>query len=250
MLRQGDHHSALADDANLLARNLGDRVAQILLMVERDVSYDREERLDDIGRVQAAAHPNFQHCNLDAHAGEVLKRHHRQHLEEAGMPGKPSLAQKVLSGLLDAVVYRAKLGIRNLFPVYANTLVDPHQMRRAVKPGLVAGRAQDRGECRGGGSFAVGAGDQHAGKAAFRIAQRQQHLANVAQIELVRRRRGQLVPERVKLFNRACVRHRTYCQITTRKPRRSRSAAALPMGIPASPVQRLETSCARFYVRC
>ena len=47
-----------------------------------------------------------------------------------------------------------------------------HQMRRAVEPRLVAARAQDRRQRGSSRAFAVGSGNQHAGKAPLRIAQR------------------------------------------------------------------------------
>ena len=175
MLRQRHHNSVRADDAGLLARDLGDGVAEIFLMIERDVGNHRDQRLDDVGRVQPAAHADFEHRNLDADAGEVFECHHGQHLEEAGMPRQLAGAQKLLRRALDAIVNRAELDIGDGFAVHPNALVDAHQMRRAVERGLVSRNPQNRRQRRRRRAFAVGSGDQHAGKAPLGMAQRLQH---------------------------------------------------------------------------
>src|ERR1039458_8814586 len=47
-------------DYRLFAGDLGDRVAQVFLVVERDVGEDGEQRIDDVGGVEPAAHADFQ----------------------------------------------------------------------------------------------------------------------------------------------------------------------------------------------
>ena len=80
--------------------------------------------LDHVGRVQPAAHADFQHSDLDTDAGEVFEGHHRQHLEEAGMPGQLAGMQKLLRHALNAFVDRAKLGVGDHLAIHANAFVD------------------------------------------------------------------------------------------------------------------------------
>src|SRR6516162_6054877 len=60
VLRQRDHQAVRADDSHLFARDFSDRVAEILLMIERDVGDNGNERVDDVGSVESAPHTNFE----------------------------------------------------------------------------------------------------------------------------------------------------------------------------------------------
>src|SRR5271166_1251667 len=207
MLRQRDHQSIFANDSGLLASDFTNRVAQIFLVVERDIGNDREQRIDDVGGIEASAHFNFEHGDLRADAGKVLEGYDSEHLEETGMPRKLAGMQQLLCGALDAIVNLAELDIGDGLAVDANALVDTHEMGRAVEGGLVSGGAQDGRQRCCSGAFAVGSGDQDAGETALRVAQRSQHLEHVGEVELVRRCGGELVSEGVKLVNCGLVGH-------------------------------------------
>ncbi len=60
MLRQSDESSAGTQDAGLFACDLGDGVPEIVLMIERDIRDDGEERTDDVGGIEPAAQPNLE----------------------------------------------------------------------------------------------------------------------------------------------------------------------------------------------
>ena len=77
----------------------------------------------------------------------------------------------------------------------------------AVERGLVSGCAKDGRQSGGSRAFAIGPGDEHAGKSALRIADCSQHLAHVGQVEFVRGSGGQFVAEGVKLLDGGLVRH-------------------------------------------
>src|SRR5208283_1259957 len=156
---------------------------------------------------EASAHSNFEHGDLRADAGKVLKGYDSEHLEETGMPRKLAGMQQLLCGALDAVVDLAELDVGDGFAVDANALVDAHQMGRAVQRSLVSGSAQDGRQGSGGRTFTVGPRDEHAGETALGIAERGQHLAHVGQVELVRGRDGQFVSQCVKLLNSGLVGH-------------------------------------------
>ena len=103
----------------------------------------------------------------------------------------------MLRGALHAIVDLAELEVGDGLAVDANALVEAHQMRRRVQPGLVPGDTQDGRQRRRSGTFAVGAGNEHAGETPLGMAERFQHLAHVGQVELVRGSACQLVPEGV-----------------------------------------------------
>jgi hypothetical protein len=46
-------------------------------MVEADIGDDRDQRLQNIGRVQTSAQTDFDYANLDLLAGEVLEGQRR-----------------------------------------------------------------------------------------------------------------------------------------------------------------------------
>ena len=207
MLRQRDHNAVLPNDACLLARDFGQGIAEILLMIERDIGDDGDHRFDDIGGVEPPTHAHFQHRDLDRNTGEIFEGHHRQHLEEAGVPGQLASTHQVLRSALDAIVHFAELRVGDGLAVNANPLVDANQVRRTVERGPVSGDAQDRGKHRSGRAFAVGSRNQHAGETPLGMAEGVQHLAHIGQVELVRRRAGELVPQRVELLHGALVSH-------------------------------------------
>src|ERR1700737_2259715 len=65
VLGQGDECAVAAKDAGLFARNLRDGVPKVVLVVERDVSDNGEQRVDNVSGVQAAAEAYFQDGNID-----------------------------------------------------------------------------------------------------------------------------------------------------------------------------------------
>ena len=68
------------DDRRLLARDLGDRVPEIFLVIEVDVGDGRDAQVHCVRRVEAPAEPHLTHQHVDA-GSEVLERHHCEHLE-------------------------------------------------------------------------------------------------------------------------------------------------------------------------
>ena len=65
MLGQGDERAVGAEDAGFFAGDGGDGGAEPLRVVERDVGDDGEERIDDVGGVEAAAHADFEDREVD-----------------------------------------------------------------------------------------------------------------------------------------------------------------------------------------
>src|SRR5665213_2703241 len=55
VLRERDQSAVLAQDAGFFAGDFGDGVAEVFLVVERDVGDDGEHGIDDVGGVETAA---------------------------------------------------------------------------------------------------------------------------------------------------------------------------------------------------
>ena len=164
MLRQGDQRAAWAQDAGFFAGNGGDGGAEPLGVVEGDVGDDGEERIDDVGGVEAAAHADFEDSDLDFGLGKVEKGHGGQDFEEAGELRSLPSATSCLRGIVDAEVDGGEGIVGDFGAIDADALVGAREMRRGVEAGAQAGGGQDRGEGRGRGAFAVGAGDEDGGK--------------------------------------------------------------------------------------
>ena len=198
-LGQSHDHAACSNDPGLLTGNLAQRLAQVFLMVQRNIGDHANPRLDHIRSIQPSAHSDFKHRQIRPAAREILKRHRRQHLKKTRMPGQVSLAHQSFRGPAHDVMHQSKVIVRNRHSVEPNPLVDPHQMRRRIKPSLQSRGPQNRGQGSGSRSLAIGPRHQHGGKAALRISQSCQEYAHVRQIKLVRRRRGQFMPQRIHL---------------------------------------------------
>src|SRR5690348_10992991 len=117
VLGQDDDHAAGMNDSGLLAGNFGDGVAEKFLVVERDVGYDRNQGLNNIGCVQTAAHADFEHGNVNLGLGELLEGDGGQHLKKTGMPGQLAGRDQAVGSLFDAIMQSCELGVTNFFAV-------------------------------------------------------------------------------------------------------------------------------------
>ena len=112
-------------------------------MIERNIGDDTDPRIDNVGCVEAPAHPNFKDCDIQLAGCEMLEGHGGQHFEKAGMPGQFATFDEALGGALDHVVQQSELFVVDVFAVDADALVNPHEMRRSVQPGAQAGCLQN-----------------------------------------------------------------------------------------------------------
>ena len=207
LLRKRNHNAFPPDNSRLLPSNLRDSIPQKLLVIERDVGNHAEPRLDDVGCIQTTSHSDFQNRNVNRDAGEVLKGNRRKHLEEARMPRQIAIRNQPLRSAIDQIMQTGKVIIQDRLAIHPNALVDPHQMRRSVKPSPQSGSPQNRGQSRRRRAFPVGPSNQNTRKPSLRMVQSCQQHAHVFQIELVRRCIRQFVSERVHARNGSFVRH-------------------------------------------
>src|SRR5258706_11899996 len=163
-------NTARADDAGLFARNFGDGAAQILLVVESYIPDHADARLDDVGRIEASSHTDFEDRDFDWNFGEMLEGNGGNHLEKAGMPWKFAFGDEILSSPFDAVVQAGEIIVSDGGAVHANPFVNADQMRRGVETDAISGHLQDGSEGGSRRAFAVGSRDQHRGELGLRAA--------------------------------------------------------------------------------
>ena len=66
-----NQRNAFLRDRGLLRRNVGEAVAEELLMIERQIGYARDQRLlDDIGCIETAAEPHVEYAGIGRRACE------------------------------------------------------------------------------------------------------------------------------------------------------------------------------------
>src|SRR3954469_25175397 len=71
-------------NSKLLARDLLERVAEYLGVLERNIGEQNDLRADDVRRVEPTPEAGFDDGHLDVSVGEVEKRGRCQHLELRG----------------------------------------------------------------------------------------------------------------------------------------------------------------------
>ncbi len=111
MLGEEDGGAVGAEDAGLFAGDLGEGIAQPLLMIEIDVGDDGEEGFDDVGGVEAAAESDLEDGEVDVAAGEVVEGHGGHGFEEAGHLRESAGRDQLGGGGLDAMVDGGELGV-------------------------------------------------------------------------------------------------------------------------------------------
>ena len=133
-------------------------------MIPGNVGDHRNQRLHDIGGVQAAPHAGLQDNGAGAFLQEVKKGHGRGKLKERGGFGNVHRGPHFVDQGQQAVR-------RHLLISEAVTLVKAHQVRRSEQAHGIAGPAQDGAEHGRHRPFAVGAGNVDV--AAFLVGQLQ-----------------------------------------------------------------------------
>src|SRR6185436_3410129 len=76
------HRYARLDDPGLLHGHRLDGAAEILLVIEVDRRDHRNQRLDHIGCVEAAAEADLDHGDIDSTASKMQERHYRDEFEK------------------------------------------------------------------------------------------------------------------------------------------------------------------------
>ena len=144
--------------------NLGDGVAEVLLVIEVDGREHGHGRAPHRGGVVAAAEADLEDRDVHPLAGEVVERQRGGRLEHAGVQARHQRAER-----LHAVDHRV-LGDR--LAVHANALAERDEMGRGVETHAPAVGLEHRGQHGGHRALAVGAADLGDREALLGVAQR------------------------------------------------------------------------------
>ena len=113
-----------AQDAGLLDRNLIDRVAEPLLMLERYGGDQADIGIDDIDRIQTAAETHLENPDVGRGGTESVQGCQRAELEiRQGC---------VLAGSIDLFELCDEPVVRNVLTIDAHAFVVTHEVRRSV----------------------------------------------------------------------------------------------------------------------
>jgi len=175
-LRRADQRHAGLDDAGLLERDERQRMAQQLDMVVAQAGDARDRRVNDVGRIQPAAQPHFEHGPFDALLRKVLECQRGHYLERRD-------ARRRLDDGLAALQQVDQLGLRHQPAVQADALAKGVQVRGGVQPRAIARSSQHRFDHRRRRAFALRARDVDAAEALMRPAQSFQDLLHPAEVE-------------------------------------------------------------------
>jgi len=176
------------EDPGLLAGDGAEGRAELAGVVEGDRGQDGQDRPDDVGRVEPAAHPDLQDHDPRAPAGEVEQAHRGGDLEE----GRPPVPVVGVGGVQggdggpDGVDQADQLGGGRLGAVDPEPLLQLVQVWRAEQAGHHARGRERRGEHRGGRALPLGPGDVDDPERFVGVAQAPEEPAHPAQAKLGR----------------------------------------------------------------
>ena len=211
MLGEGDEGSVGAEDAGFFASDLGEGVAEVVLVVEGDVGDDGDEGGDNVGGVETATEAYFEDGDVDFLFRKIRKGEGGEDFEEAGVVWEGALADEAFGGGVDLEVEAGEVFVRDLEAVDLDAFVDAREVGRGVEGGAVAGGREDARERGGGATLAVGSGDEDGGEGQLRIAEGCGEDAHVGEVEFAARRcgggGGQLLAEGVEMVDRCVVGH-------------------------------------------
>src|SRR5437016_124572 len=152
-------------------------------MVEINIRNYRHARDGDIGRVEPAAHPDFEHREIRGLVREIKEAAGGEKLKETWPLGKQFIRQQAAHHLRDDREYVREIGVGNLPAVEPDSFIRADQVRRSIKPRSVTGSFKYSGQERRSGSFAVGSGHDGRRVAEVRGPKRSQNSLNGRQVE-------------------------------------------------------------------
>ena len=194
------HRAARLDDARLGGGNIGQRGAQLPDVVHTQRGDHGALRiLDDVGGIQRAAQPHFQHHDVALFAGKIQHPQRGDDLELGGHIGHG------VGGRLHPLHQLHQFFVRDLLPVHLNPLIEAVDEGRGEQAHPVPGCLQAGRQHGRRAALAVGARHMDEPELFVRVAQSGQQGAGAAQAGFVP---GPL--HRVDVFHCLFVVHR-YC---------------------------------------
>ena len=166
--RRDDRHSFL-DDARFLLSNSFNRIATVFHVVHSDVSDNRDDRNDDVRRIEEAAQAHFDDGIIDADIIEVPKSGSRNHFKFRRP--FPTGSDHGRHGVFDDGYGFGEVVVRNVMIVDMNPFRIVFQMRRRVASRPESPFGQDRCDHGRHRAFTVGPGDVDGLIIVLRVAQ-------------------------------------------------------------------------------
>ena len=179
-----DNGDAGLDDPGFLEGDLPERRAEMLLVVPGDRGDDRDERADDVGRVEPAAHPDLEDRDVDPALGELHERKGRQDLEVGRVIGEPAFGHQAVDHGLQLREPRQESRRRDRSPVDTDPLLDSGEVRRRIEPRPEPVRPRDPVQHGRDRAFAVRPGHVDGEEAVLRVAQGRAERRDVLEAEL------------------------------------------------------------------
>ena len=156
LARIANEGNAGLGDAGLVARDLLERLAQDIGMVEADVGDDRNIRRDEVRPVERTADADLDHGDVDLRDLEGNKREREQGLV---VRRPPHLARRRFDCRAHRFQHAGELFFGERPPVDARTFRHRGEMRFGVQPRSLSRGGQRRGEHRRSRAFAARAAD-------------------------------------------------------------------------------------------
>ena len=158
--------TALLDDPGLFPRNLGNAASQNLCVIQPDVhDYAHFRLFHNIGGVEPAAEPGFQHDDVTFFLRKPEKGARRHHLKSSGV------VLRFLCRCPDSRGNLCQSLIADFLPVHLHPLVEAVQIGGGEKSRAIPRRLQHRSAHSRAASLAVGPGDMDAPQLFLRLAQ-------------------------------------------------------------------------------
>src|SRR6266568_6720443 len=152
-------------------------------MIEINIRNYRHARDGDIGGVEPAAHPDFEHREIRGLTSEINEAAGGEKLKETWPLGKRPIRQQAAHHLPDDGEDVGEIGVGNLPAVEPDSFIRADQVRRSIKPRSVTGGFKNCRQKRRSGSFAVGSGHDGRRVAEVRGPERSQNSLNGRQFE-------------------------------------------------------------------
>lgn len=210
MLLGEDDGNSWLQDTGLFGCDFTKRVTQKILVVEIDAGDDGNDRVKNVGGIEAATETDFEDAEFDALTSERFECHGRDAFEIGGVRAEFSRSEEFLDQAVDARECFRKETIANLFAIDANALVDSFEMGGSVEAGSKTGAAKNGFEEGRRRPFAVGASDVGAGVGALGAAEAAGKDGDIFEIEFGSGRlrgRSEFAAEGEKVADRGVVIH-------------------------------------------
>ena len=182
--RECAHHDGPTrlHDPRLLGGDRGERVAELVGVLEFDRRHAGDGRIDDVGRVEASPETHLEHDAVELRLGEEQERGGGGDIEE-GRRARGILVAQRDDVRAQSLERRGERGVVDLAAVDAKALRPAREVRRGEGADAFAGRSQHRFGEQDGRALPLRTGDVHDREPRLRIADTREQAADRREIE-------------------------------------------------------------------